>query len=367
VYQLGVRQIWEDGNLYGHLPETRLNISLPFIYPPFAALALGIFALLPWSVAVMTYFLVSLLALAVTLYCVTRALWPEQPPRQSALLVTAISAPLALLLEPVFSTLNFGQVNLMLMGLVAADCLSRNPRWPRGLLLGLAAAIKLTPAAFVLFFLVRKDYRAAATAALSGAAATLLAFAILPTESIKYWFGGFGNVDGLSGTAFQTNQSFQGVLARLGFTGTLSTLLWLLLAAALVVLAVATMRRAPVAPLALSINAVVALLISPISWSHHWVWVAPALLTLIGYASQLPRRTAVGWYLAAAAITALFIAAPHLDLPGDDDRELDWTPIQQITGNSYVWFSLLLIIIFLFTSRITTPKPVVLEPAKDRI
>ena len=72
-----------------------------------------------------------------------------------------------LLLEPVRSTLAYGQVNIVLMALVALDCLTAEPRWPRGALTGLAAALKLTPAAFVLFFLLRRDYRAAATAGVS--------------------------------------------------------------------------------------------------------------------------------------------------------------------------------------------------------
>jgi len=53
------------------------------------------------------------------------------------------------------------------MALVALDCLVAKPKWPRGMLIGVAAAIKLTPAVFVLFFLLRRDYRSAVTAAVS--------------------------------------------------------------------------------------------------------------------------------------------------------------------------------------------------------
>ncbi len=68
--------------------------------------------------------------------------------------------PAALLLEPLRSDLAYGQVDIVLMALVTLDCLTVEPRWPRGVLTGLAAAVKLTPAAFVLFFLLRRDYRA---------------------------------------------------------------------------------------------------------------------------------------------------------------------------------------------------------------
>ena len=64
-------------------------------------------------------------------------------------------------LEPVLQTFEFGQINLLLMALVAVDCLVDRPRWPRGMLIGIAAAIKLTPAVFLLYFLLRRDYRAA--------------------------------------------------------------------------------------------------------------------------------------------------------------------------------------------------------------
>lgn len=348
VYRLGIEAWRAGGDLYGKLPETASGISLPFIYPPFATLALGIFALLPWGAATVAYLVSSIGAVALTLFFVATAIWPEYALRRRALLACTTATPLALLLEPVFSTLDFGQVNLLLMALVAADCLARSPKWPRGMLLGIAAAIKLTPAAFVLYFLVRRDYKAAATAAISGAVATVIGFAVLPDESLEYWFGGFGNVDGLSGSAYQTNQSIQAVLARLEVPATAATLLWLLLGAALITAAVIAMRRAETMPaLALSINAVVALLISPISWSHHWVWAAPALLALVGQAVRLPWRAAVGWYVAAVVVATLFITAPHQYLPGENDRELAWTPIQQIVGNSYVGCSVLLVAVFL--------------------
>ncbi|WP_328392418.1 glycosyltransferase 87 family protein [Nocardia sp. NBC_00416] len=352
VYRLGVEEWRSGGDLYGHLPETAADISLPFIYPPFAALALGIYALLPWAASVVTYLVVSVGALALTLFLVARQLWPRHDQRKLALVVTATATPLALLLEPIWATLDFGQVNLMLMGLVAADCLTRNPRWPRGVLLGIAAAIKLTPAAFVLFFLIRKDYKAAATAAISGAIATVIGFAVMPDESVRYWFGGFGNVGGLSGSEFQTNQSIQAVLARFQITGTLATALWLLAAVALVAVAVAAIRRTGTPPMiALAVNAVVALLVSPISWSHHWVWVAPALLAMIGYATTRPWSQVRGWYAAAVATAVVFVLAKHSDLPGNDGRELDWTAWQQFIGNGYVWFSLLLVVLYATAGR----------------
>jgi hypothetical protein len=229
VYRLGIEALRDGADMYGQLPQTTIGIGLPFIYPPFAAVVLSPFALLPWDAAAFTFFITSTVALALTLYLVARRRWPEQSGSRLALLAASCATPLAMLLEPIRSTLDFGQVNLLLMALVAADCLAEKPKWRRGMLIGIAAAIKLTPAAFVLYFLVRRDYKAAATAAITGAGATALSFAVLPHESVQYWFGGLGNVSGLSGSSFHTNQSIQAVLARFGIEKPLFTLLWLLL------------------------------------------------------------------------------------------------------------------------------------------
>ncbi|MGW4326298.1 glycosyltransferase 87 family protein [Nocardia sp. NPDC004573] len=354
VYRLGVDAMRHGADMYGQLPQTTIGAGLPFIYPPFAALALGPFAMLPWDVAALSFFVSSVAALALTLYLVARRVWPDDSQRRLAAWATACATPLGLLLEPIHSTLDFGQVNLLLMALVAADCLTHKPRWPRGMLIGIAAAIKLTPAAFVLYFLVRRDYRAAATAAVTGVAATALGFVVLPKESVKYWFGGLGNVSGLSGSAFHTNQSIQAVFSRFEVPEPAFTVLWLVLGALLLTLVVAAMRRAADLPaLALALNAVFTLLVSPISWSHHWVWIAPALFAVVGYATRLPVRRAIGWWVTFVVTAAVFVIGPHNWLPDGEHRETAWTPWQHFIGNTYVWFSVVLVVLFLLAGKRT--------------
>ena len=114
----------------------------------------------------------------------------------------------AFALEPVMQTIEFGQVNLLLMALVAVDVLVVRPRWPRGLLVGIAAAIKLTPAAFVLYFLLRRDYRAAAVAAVSAALVTGLAFLVAPGPSWTFWLD--NPAGGVSGSPFFTEPDLPG-------------------------------------------------------------------------------------------------------------------------------------------------------------
>ncbi|MEV0685762.1 glycosyltransferase 87 family protein [Nocardia sp. JW2] len=366
VYRLGIEAMRDGADMYGQLPKTSVGIGLPFIYPPFAAIALAPFALLPWGAAKTLYVAVSVAALAWTLYLVARRYNPER--KQVALLVTACALPVAMLLEPVRATIDFGQVNLLLMVLVATDCLLPKTRYPRGMLIGLAAAVKLTPAAFVLFFLVRKDYKAAATAAATGAIATLASFAILPTESVRYWFGGLGNVSGLSGSAFHTNQSIQAVLARLHVTGLPFDALWLFFGALLLALVVVAMRKAADAPaIALALNAVFTLLLSPISWSHHWVWIAPALLAIVCHARTLPAASARGWYATAVVVAAVFVIAPHSFLPDGEHRETSWTWDQHLIGDTYVWLAVALVVLFLVTGRRADRKSVAVEPARPEV
>ncbi|MBF6355031.1 DUF2029 domain-containing protein [Nocardia higoensis] len=366
VYRLGIDALRHGGDMYGQLPQTTIGIGLPFIYPPFAALVLAPFALLPWDIAAFAFFLTSVAALTLTLYLVARRVWPGEEQRRTALFATACAVPLAMLLEPTHATLDFGQVNLLLMALVAADCLTEKPKWRRGMLVGIAAAVKLTPAAFVLYFLIRKDYKAAVTAAITGAVATALSFAILPDASMTYWFGGM-NVDGLSGSAFHTNQSIQAVLARLKVPEPAFTVVWLVVGALVLALVITAMRRAAGLPaLALAINAVFTLLVSPISWSHHWVWIAPALFAVVAYAVRMPWRRAVLPCAVAVVTAAVFVYGPQNWLPNGEERESEWTGSQHFVGNTYVWLSVLLVVLFVLASRRSTHTPAAAQPATEQ-
>jgi alpha-1,2-mannosyltransferase len=329
VYRLGVATWLAGGDMYGPLPPTISGLALPFIYPPFAAMVLLPLEALPWTAAWVTLFLVSLASLAITLYVVARRVWPAGG-RGGALSVASVALPLALLLEPVLETFKFGQVNLVLMALVAVDCLLERTRWPRGLLVGLAAAIKLTPAAFLLFFLLRRDARAAVVTVVTAAAATALGFLVDAGASARYWFG--GPASGISGSVFYTNQTVQAVLARAGVPVLAAKALWLVAAVALLALIVPVVRRAEPA-LALVAVAGFALLVSPTSWSHHWVWIAPALLVV---AVRAVRLRSAGWAAAGAVLAATFFLAPFRFLPHEQGQELAWSGAQQLVGATYV-------------------------------
>jgi alpha-1,2-mannosyltransferase len=216
------------------------------------------------------------------------------------------------------TTLYFGQINVLLMALVILDCLVKKPRWPRGVLVGLAAAIKLTPAAFVLFFLLRGDRRAAATAAGSFAFVTAVGFLCNPKGSVAFWTSVVFDPNRV-GVAHESNQSINGVLSRVGIE---RGPLWLVLVCAVLAVGVVVMRRAEHPVEALGLNAVVVLLVSPISWSHHWVWVVPILM----YAAVRAKRLAMAGFV-------VFLLSPHWWWDADDG----WPWPAFIVGNAYAW------------------------------
>jgi alpha-1,2-mannosyltransferase len=331
VYRIG-GQVWRHGgDLYGVLPATASGVRLPFSYPPIAAVLLSPLSLVPMAVAGTMLTLATIALAALVLRVFLRSLGGD-----GSWWTVGWLLPAALFLEPVRNTMDYGQVNVALMFLVAADCLTARARWPRGALVGVAAAVKLTPGAFVLFFLLRRDYRAAGTAAAAFAVSTGAGFLLAPRDSVRYWTSVIGQTNRPGSPVYAPNQSIQGVLARAGLDPhtPAGAAAWLALSAVVLVLACRGMRRAladSADAWALSLNAFAALLISPISWSHHWVWGETAMLTL----ALLGCRRRGGLAVAVCGLV-VFAAAPQWWFPSGGNRELGWAAWQQVLGSSYV-------------------------------
>lgn len=305
VYLAGGEAWWSGTNLY--TADFSAPGGLPFTYPPFAAMLFSALKPLPLPV-------VAVLFTAAGLALFTSA-------GRTAGAGFGLVA-LCLLLEPARGGLDLGQVNMILLGLVAADCLlPRTPR-PRGTLVGLAAAIKLTPAIFVLFFLCRRRWRPALVAVAVFAACGAIGWVRAPGQSRRFWFAAVFDPQRVGGLAYSANQSLRGLLFRLGAPEAV----WLILALAVLVITVFVVPRLRDDLAALVAVAAAGLLISPVSWSHHWVWIAPALVLLHG-------RVRV-------AVAAVFAVGPHWLLPTAGDRELTWTWWQHLIGNTYVWLAL---------------------------
>lgn len=329
IYRLGVQTWLAGGDMYGTLPQPVNGPLLPFIYPVFAAIVLIPLTVIPLGAAVFALFTLSVLALAGSIYLTTRIAWPAGG-RSGAVTVSTLVLAAALLIEPVAQTLAFGQVNLVLMGMVLVDCLAPRTRWPRGLMIGLAAAVKLTPAGFVLFFLLRRDFRSAVIAAATGIVATGIGFVVDPDASARYWFG--GPAAGVSGSTFFSNETVQAILARQDLTGLPFTLLWLVIVAVLLALAFPVIRRAEPAT-ALAATAALLLMASPTSWSHHWVWVVPALVAVGAHAVR--HRSAV-WAGVGIVTAAVFYIAPFRWMPNVWGMQMRWSLFEQMLGASYV-------------------------------
>ncbi|MFF2525522.1 glycosyltransferase 87 family protein [Streptomyces liangshanensis] len=295
VYRAEGRAVLDGRDLYA---VRATAAGLPATYPPFAALLFTPLALsgaAGWRVVVTAGNLLLLVAFVrLSLRLVLRGTTP--PPKEATLWVSA----LAVWCEPVWTTLRYGQVNLLLATAVLWDLSRRDGHRWAGTGIGLAAAVKLTPALFaVLLFLagvVRAReagwnpwLRQAATAAAAFTAATLAAAVVLPRDSVRFWTEVVLDADRAGRAEDTANQSLRGILARLLHTG--DPAWWpaaaAVTAAAGLVVAVAAALRGERAGAAVACAAT-ALLVSPVSWSHHWVWCVPMVLFLAVRAGPRP-------------------------------------------------------------------------------
>jgi alpha-1,2-mannosyltransferase len=342
VYRIGGRALLDGVNLYGVLPATSVDIPLPFTYPPMAAVSFAPMAILPLEVASSIMTAMTMVLLAVTVAVCLRSL-VSLSTSTTAWVTGGITAA-AFALEPVWSTLDYGQINVVLMCLVVLDVLLKNTPWPRGMLIGFVTAVKLTPAVFVLYFLLRRQYRAAVVTGLSFLAFTALGFLATFSDSVQYWTEVLFDSSRIGGPGYISNQSITGMLARLGLDEGTRSLVWIACSAVVGVLAVLAIRRALAAQeylLALCVNAALGLLVSPVSWSHHWVWTVPMLMVLIhvGVTRRAPAMVAL------AVIGVVLLHYPsHWRLAPGRWNGLGWPLWDQIQASSYVWWGLAFVI-----------------------
>lgn len=325
VYQAEGEAVLDGRDLYGF---TVTEWHLPATYPPFAALLFTPTAWLPASALKAAF----LGANTVLLFCLVHlsarlAGLPLRPPALCA------ATALALWLEPVFQTLLFGQINLALACLVLWDLTRPDGARGKGVAVGVAAGIKLTPAVFIAYLLLtgRRREAALATAALTGTA--LLGALVLPAASADFWLRRLYETGRVGKPWIVDNQSLQGLVARMLGETAPGPAWWLpaLLTAAggLWLAAQASDDRHGIL-----LTAVTALLVSPISWSHHWVWCVPLIAVLV----------ARGHVRLAALTTAAFTARTMWLLPhtGDLDLHLPWW--QQPLASPYPLLGLALLV-----------------------
>jgi alpha-1,2-mannosyltransferase len=287
--------------------------GLPFTYPPFALLVFVPLALVPENAATLLMFLVSAAALvAVVRWCQDYA---TRGRAGSWWLTVALAAPAAVAVEPVRTTLSLGQVNLVLLALVLGLD-ARATRWS-GVGAGLATAVKIAPGLLVAAQAVRSDWRAFGRGVLAFAVATALAAVVAPAATRTYFTSLLWDSSRPGGLDYLQNQSLRGALARhLPDHAPTGWLLSAVLVLALGAWAVRRHRRDPF--YALTAAALTGLLVSPVSWSHHWVWVLP----VVAVGGRCGLRSPVAWtslaLLASTVVELLYWTTGDAPLVSQD-------------------------------------------------
>jgi alpha-1,2-mannosyltransferase len=304
IYRSGASAVLDGRDLYLEMnPFSRMY----FTYPPIAALIFTPATM--GSLAVTGFIWVALDALALV-----AAIWlvlgvvRVRDLRLRAGLTVAAGVP-ALWLLPVELELALGQLNLMLMFLVLLDLLRGDGRRWQGVSIGIAAGIKLIPLIYVVYLACTGRLRAAATALGAFAGTVLVAFLVVPGDSVAYWFGPGLSANRPGPPQAPFNYSLRGVVARLFGTDQELHLAWLAVAAVVGLLGLAAavvLHRNGFTLRGVLVCALTALLVSPVTWPPHWVWVVPVLILL---ASIAWRQRSVSW-LALTAVTAAVAAVP---------------------------------------------------------
>ena len=334
VYVYAVHDMLAGRDIYA---TTTPGWNLYFIYPPIAAILMVPLVLGP-------YWLWQLIWTLLLVWAQQSVMKRCGVPRGWVLGLAGIAVVLAV--EPIRTTLGYGQVNTMLMALVVADLLPDRPpgrspglrpegvkrRIPQGTLIGLAAAIKLTPALFVVFaFLIGKK-KVAWTGIVSFVAFTVVGAIFQWSQTWQFWFGLSGGNTRTASPLYTGNQSLLGVVHRLVGETAVLTLLGLAISGLVALLGAVIASqwwRAGEKVFAVALVGLCTCLASPLSWTHHYVWILP-----MGVAVVLGRNLP-GWVRVLGGSWVLWVCAclPLAVLPYGGDRERDFTFVQQVVAN----------------------------------
>jgi alpha-1,2-mannosyltransferase len=308
VYHLGAQAVLHGVDPY----DVATANGFLFTYPPFAAVIVAPLGLLGVNAGFAFWAFVSVPLLAASIWIMLGQV--DSGPRERRVRLTVAGTVLSLFTAPVLLHINLGQINILLMLVTLAD-LVRRPGRTQGVGVGIAAGIKLTPLIYIAYFLITGRIRAAVVSAATFAGTVLVGFAVMPGSSWQYW----------SKLVFDTGriitpgagpyvQSLRGQLAQL--PGVLhANWFWAIVAIVVGLAGLALAARAHrqgLEPLGIIACTMTELLISPISWPPHWVWVAPALTLWAWWAlCQRSRAHALGlavvWLLLVGSALLTFM------------------------------------------------------------
>ena len=328
VYRVAGSAVIHHESLFGPWMGQHMAHPLPFTYPPLAAVVAVPFALVGDVLGFALWNIASIVALGFVVQAVTKPLVRRFPNARGTLVLAIV---VALVLTPVQDEIGFGQVGIMLMTMCFFDCALEKTPWPRGTLIGAATAIKLLPGIFIPYLWLTGRRRAAYVSVATFAALSVCAGLVTPSDSASFWTSRLFDNSRVGSNAYVSNQSLNGMLRRALGSGALVQTIWLVLAAAVVFYG---LRRAALASrrgdelLGIALAALVGILVSPVSWIHHLVWVVPVLALLIGDATDR-RRVSL-----AVTLAALFtLRLPYLGDNIPDGWHLSW--VAAVLRDSY--------------------------------
>jgi alpha-1,2-mannosyltransferase len=306
VYREGASSLIEGRQVYDWL--TTGPQWLPFTYPPFSAVLLIPLAMIPFRAAAWCWELFQLYLLWVCVGITFRRFLDRFGER--ALLIQGAVAGLLVHTLPISDGLRFGQVNSVIVTLCLLDVSRRQAvRWPRGTLVAVAAAIKLTPAVFWLHWAARRRWRVLATSIGTAAGLTVLTGLLAPSASAAFWGEALLDPNRLGPNDGTSNQSMRGVLLRLlGGSPTAVSAVWLVLTAAVLAFGLWLAGKFEQAGQPVAVVAViglVAFLVSPVSWIHHLQWLVVVVGVLLGDGGHWRQ-----WVLSAISVTVLWMKLP---------------------------------------------------------
>ncbi|MGZ8178146.1 glycosyltransferase 87 family protein [Williamsia sp. SKLECPSW1] len=303
VYRAGAQTVLDGRSLY----DAKLLGQMDYTYAPVSVLVFTPFAAVPFLVARIVWSALVFVALYWVITLSFRALGRDVTWRLRTVAIALVA--MSTLMEPVRSTIWFGQVNVFLMAIILWDLLRRRGSRAQGVGAGIAAGIKLTPLIFTVYLLLIRRPRAAVMSMAGFVGTIALAFAVLPSDSWRYWTGTFIDSNRVGAPDTVGNQSLRGLIANLGRTASPFTSLWLVLAAVVAVLGFVAAHRAHRCGqelLALTLVGMTSCAVSPMSWGHHWVWFVPLLV--IGVHHLLNGRRAVAAASAAGVLALVLVS-----------------------------------------------------------
>ena len=292
IYRLGAMTIFDNEGFTQDLYSPTLNdhgmIKPPFTYPPFAAMLFLPFAFMPLVVGKVLMVLGSVVVawwLSAIIYNYVNARGRELPLQRyfGRVGTIAVLTLLVVAAGPWQRTIDLIQINPFITALILADFVRPATRVPRGVLIGIAGGLKLTPLVFGLILLVRRDWKGIATLGVTFLATIAVGFILLPNEAPQFWFSAISDPSRVGDINFVDNISIQGWLLHFGLSEGAAKPVYYALALVSIVLTAGLLyqlerRGKTLAQVAVTGTLMVAL--SPISWSHHNV-LLPLLLAAL--------------------------------------------------------------------------------------